>query len=126
MSETAVLNAVAGFEPDSNSLIFFKKGWRRQPSLRSPVQADGVYCLSKLEWLCHAMGHEMVHCIVHNACPVSREYDAYKMDNGHGPIFMRLNRYAVLWFCVLLSYAFGLPEAQAIAVHTRRMQCAMH
>jgi hypothetical protein len=24
----AVLNAVAGFEPDSNTLIFFKKGWQ--------------------------------------------------------------------------------------------------
>jgi hypothetical protein len=28
LSETAVLNAVAGFEPDSNTLIFFKKGWQ--------------------------------------------------------------------------------------------------
>jgi hypothetical protein len=28
LSETAVLNAVAGFEPDSNTLIFFKKGWK--------------------------------------------------------------------------------------------------
>ncbi|WIA41340.1 hypothetical protein OEZ86_004935 [Tetradesmus obliquus] len=92
LSETAVLNAVAGFEPDSNTLIFFKKGWQRKPSLRRPVQADGVYCLSKLEWLVHALGHEMVHCIVHNACPKAREYDAYKTDNGHGPIFMRLNK----------------------------------
>jgi hypothetical protein len=28
LSEIAVLNAVAGFEPDSNTLIFFKKGWQ--------------------------------------------------------------------------------------------------
>jgi hypothetical protein len=66
---------------------------QRKPSLQRPVQADGVYCLSKLEWLVHAMGHEMVHCIVHNACPVARECDAYKADNGHGPIFMRLNKW---------------------------------
>jgi hypothetical protein len=65
---------------------------QRKPSLKRPVQADGVYCLSKLEWLVHAMGHEMVHCIVHNACPTAREYEAYKVDNGHGPIFMRLNK----------------------------------
>jgi hypothetical protein len=65
---------------------------QRKPSLKRPVQADGVYCLSKLEWLVHAMGHEMVHCIVQNACPKAREYDAYKADNGHGPIFMRLNK----------------------------------
>jgi hypothetical protein len=87
-----VCNAVAGFEPETNTIAVFRSGWRRQPSLQCPVQADGVYCLSKLEWLAHTLAHEMVHCIVHNCCPESRQYAAYTHDNGHGPIFVRLNR----------------------------------
>eukprot|EP00775_Hariotina_reticulata_P007722 gene7722-7921_t len=86
-----VCNAVAGFEPETNTIAVFRSGWRHQPSLQCPVQADGVYCLSKLEWLAHTLAHEMVHCIVHNCCPESRQYAAYTHDNGHGPIFLRLN-----------------------------------
>eukprot|EP00878_Enallax_costatus_P038292 GHUV01043485.1.p1 GENE.GHUV01043485.1~~GHUV01043485.1.p1 ORF type:complete len:220 (+),score=34.49 GHUV01043485.1:67-726(+) len=93
LSETAACNAVAGFEQDSNTLIVFRKGWQREPSFEKPVQSDGVYCFSRLEWLCHTLGHEMIHCIVHNACPQSRDYLAYAHDNGHGPIFRRLNRH---------------------------------
>lgn len=63
------------------------------PAATTPaVQSDGVYCFSRLEWLCHTLGHEMIHCIVHNACPQSRDMLAYAYDNGHGPVFRRLNR----------------------------------
>lgn len=89
----ACRHAAAGFEPATNSVIFYRPTWRQSPSLHRPLQADGVYCTDKLSWLAHTLGHEMVHCIVHHACPEARKHPAYQDDNGHGPIFLQLNKH---------------------------------
>lgn len=57
------------------------------------MQADGVYCTNKLSWLAHTMGHEMVHCIVHHACPETRSMQSYIQNHGHGPVFLQLNKH---------------------------------
>lgn len=57
------------------------------------MQADGVYCTNKLSWLAHTMGHEMVHCIVHHACPETRSMQSYMQNHGHGPVFLQLNKH---------------------------------
>lgn len=36
LSGTEVCNAVAGFEQDSNTLIVYRQGWQRQPSIEKP------------------------------------------------------------------------------------------
>lgn len=79
----AVCHATAGFEPSSNTIMFYRPAWQHQPSLRMPVQADGVYCSNKLEWLAHTMAHEQVHCIVHHACPQTSRMQAYVANHGH-------------------------------------------
>jgi len=89
----ACRHAAAGFEPATNSVIFYRPTWRQSPSLHRPLQADGVYCTDKLSWLAHTLGHEMVHAIVHHACPEARKHPAYQDDNGHGPIFLQLNKH---------------------------------
>lgn len=89
----SVRHSTAGFEPATNSVIFYRPCWRKGPSMRSPLQADGVYCTNKLSWLAHTMGHEMVHCIVHHACPETRGKQAYVRNHGHGPVFLQLNKH---------------------------------
>jgi hypothetical protein len=91
--ERACRHATAGFEPLTNSVIFYRPCWRKAPSLRCPLQADGVYCTNKLSWLAHTMGHEMVHCIVHHACPETRNMPSYVQNHGHGPVFVQLNKH---------------------------------
>lgn len=85
--------ATAGFEPATNTISFYKPSWHKQPSLSCPVQADGVYCTNRLQWLAHTLAHEQVHCIVHHACPQARASKAYTASHGHGPIFVSLNRH---------------------------------
>jgi hypothetical protein len=86
-------HATAGFEPATNTVFFYRPSWRRGPSMRVPLQADGVYCTNKLSWLAHTVGHEMVHCIVHHACPETRGKQAYVRNHGHGPVFLQLNKH---------------------------------
>lgn len=89
----ACRQATAGFEPSTNTVFFYRPSWHKQPSLSCPVQADGVYCTNRLQWLAHTLGHEMVHAIVHHACPEARSMQAYTASHGHGPIFLALNKH---------------------------------
>ncbi|KAF8056842.1 speA [Scenedesmus sp. PABB004] len=94
LSAAACSNAVAGYEPASNTIVVFSRSPLLDgpaPSLAAPTQADGYYVRSRLEWLAHALGHEMVHCIVESLCPASRDSPEL-YGSGHGPVFARLNR----------------------------------
>jgi hypothetical protein len=82
----------AAYDPNTNTIVFNRPAWQRSPSLAAPVQVDGVYCFSKLEWIAHSVAHEMVHAMVHCLCPTTAQLPAYSQQAGHGPVFRRLNR----------------------------------
>lgn len=66
-------------------------GW---PSLVHPVRADGVVCTSRLEWLSHTIGHEMLHAALCTLCGRGAlGLPGVAEHSGHGPAFQALNRY---------------------------------
>jgi hypothetical protein len=84
----------AGYDPKANKIIFYRKAWeKRSPSHKNPIQTDGMFCFSKLEWAAHALAHEMVHGMVHNLCPETSTKPSYTMDNCHGIVFRRLSKH---------------------------------
>lgn len=99
LSARQCAEAVAGFEPHSGAIVLYTSGWdtlRGGPGqlAGTPVQCDGVYCFTRLEWLCHALAHEMVHALVMAACPTAAATPLYLENNGHGLVFQRVNRRA--------------------------------
>ncbi|KAI8472876.1 MAG: hypothetical protein J3K34DRAFT_467018 [Monoraphidium minutum] len=83
----------AGYSPAENRVIVYRAPWAREVSAACPVQVDGVYTLSRLEWLAHTLGHEMVHAIVETSCPAAAAEPSMRAAQGHGPLFQRLNRH---------------------------------
>lgn len=44
LTASDICGAVAGFEQDSNTLIVFRKGWSKQPSLEKPGVSSAAAC----------------------------------------------------------------------------------
>lgn len=95
LSRSESCAAVAGYEPASNAIVFYRAAWRAAPppSLAAPLQADGTVVTSRLAWLAHTLGHEMLHCLVASACPAAAASASVAADAGHGVVFARLNRH---------------------------------
>jgi len=54
----------AGFVPATNQIVVFRDAWVHRPALGAAVTTDGCRCSSRLEWLAHAVAHELTHVLV--------------------------------------------------------------
>lgn len=71
------------------------------------MQVDGVYTVTRLAWLAHACGHELVHAVVAGSCSEQQQAAPLaRASGGHGAAFRRLNRR-------LLGHHAGAYEAYA-------------
>ncbi|MEW5306927.1 MAG: hypothetical protein WDW38_005811 [Sanguina aurantia] len=76
----------------SNCIEVNLEKWGREVSPSEPWDFEGVWCSSRLELLCHALAHELVHAVVLNFWPeMDASTPAYIADSRHGPIFRLLN-----------------------------------
>ena len=73
-------------------VVVWRQSWDHSPSVRHPVRVDGVVCTTKLQWLAHTLGHEMLHALLDGMCnafacgaPCNRH------NNGHGAAFVAAN-----------------------------------
>ncbi|GBF95584.1 hypothetical protein Rsub_08565 [Raphidocelis subcapitata] len=94
------VDTTASYDWDAHCITVHRAAWgRAAPGLVRPMQIDGVHALSRLEWLAHTLGHEMVHAVVENACRSEERLEgatrgaAAAAAGGHGPLFQRLNRH---------------------------------
>ena len=62
------------------------------PSIARPVRSDGVLCSTRLDWMAHTLGHEMLHVALWTLCARGEQWrPGVWADEGHGPTFQRLN-----------------------------------
>ncbi|GFR46554.1 hypothetical protein Agub_g8119 [Astrephomene gubernaculifera] len=78
---------------EDNTIYVNANRLRESISDVNPMDFEGTLCVSKLEALAHALGHELVHAVVLNFFPeMDATSPAYIPDDKHGPIFMLLNK----------------------------------
>ena len=69
-----------------------RSGGALWPGLARPVRSDGVLCSTRLDWMAHTLGHEMLHVALWTLCARGEQWrPGVWADEGHGPTFQRLN-----------------------------------
>ncbi|GIL44208.1 hypothetical protein Vafri_1739 [Volvox africanus] len=87
----------ATYQHSRGRVTFWRQVWSSYaPSVGRPMRLDGVVCTSRLSWLAHTLGHEMLHALLFNMCEdFAREAPRNMSLEGHGHNFLMLNWYVL-------------------------------
>ncbi|GLC44298.1 hypothetical protein PLESTB_000762700 [Pleodorina starrii] len=96
-SAAIVVAPSATYQHSRTSITFWRQVWASySPSVGSPMRLDGVPCNSRLSWLAHTLGHEMLHALLFNMCGAyARDAPKNLSMEGHGYNFLMLNWYVL-------------------------------
>ncbi|KXZ45134.1 hypothetical protein GPECTOR_58g583 [Gonium pectorale] len=90
-----IMGPSATYLHEEGRVVFWRQVWDAlSPTVGRPVRLDGVVCTSKLSWLAHTLGHEMLHAMIFGMCgPYARDAPRNMSLEGHGYNFLVLNWY---------------------------------
>ncbi|GLI70145.1 hypothetical protein VaNZ11_014955 [Volvox africanus] len=96
-AETRAAAPSATYQHSRGRVTFWRQVWSSySPSVGRPMRLDGVVCTSRLSWLAHTLGHEMLHVLLFNMCEeFAREAPRNMSLEGHGHNFLMLNWYVL-------------------------------
>ncbi|GFR40337.1 hypothetical protein Agub_g879 [Astrephomene gubernaculifera] len=96
VSRAATDGITATYSPNRGLVTFYRRAWSHSPTLGQPIRLDGIPCTTKLSWLAHTLGHEMLHVLLRTMCGgFSRDAPQNMALEGHGYNFLMLNWYVL-------------------------------
>ncbi|GIL87297.1 hypothetical protein Vretimale_1749 [Volvox reticuliferus] len=96
-ADTGAAAPSATYQHSRGRVTFWRQVWSSySPSVGRPMRLDGVVCTSRLSWLAHTLGHEMLHAMLFNMCEdFARQAPRNMSLEGHGHNFLMLNWYVL-------------------------------